>query len=67
MMVDEILEQPSPQFKRVRESGSVIDSAGAVVAVTVVADVVSVRQRAATGGRDGLQHSGPLVCGLNWG
>src|ERR1700693_5899135 len=51
----------------VRESGPAIDSAGAVVAGAVVADVVFGAQRAAADGRDGLQHFVSLVCGTEFG
>src|ERR1039458_2051487 len=49
------------------ESGTPVDSAGAVVACTAVADVVFGAQRAATDGRDGLQHFVPVVCGAEFG
>ena len=51
----------------VLESGSPIDSAGAVVARAVVADAVFGAQRAALDGRDGLQHFVSLVCGAEFG
>src|SRR6202453_4364978 len=51
----------------VRESGPSVDSTGAVVAGAAVADVVFGAQRAATDGRDGLQHIVPLVCGTEFG
>ena len=51
----------------VRESGSAVDTAGAVVARAAVADVVFGAQRAAADGRDGLQHFVPLVCGAEFG
>src|SRR5271168_1184147 len=66
-MVDEILKQLSPQFNKMYESGSPVDSAGAVVARTVAADVVFGAQRAALDGRDGLQHIVPLVRGIEFG
>src|SRR5271154_6647120 len=51
----------------VRESGSPIDSAGAVIACAAVTDVVFGAQRAALDGRDGLQHLVPLVCRTEFG
>src|SRR6266566_1076597 len=51
----------------VREGGTPVDSAGTVVARTAVADVVLGAQRAATDGRDGLQHFVPLVCRAEFG
>jgi hypothetical protein len=51
----------------VRESGSPVDSAGAVVARAAVADVVFGAHRAAADGRDRLQHFVPLVRGAEYG
>src|SRR5579863_7730461 len=51
----------------VRESGSPVDSTGAVVASAALADVVFGAQRAAFDGRDGLQHFISLVCGTEFG
>src|SRR5258708_4643784 len=51
----------------VRESGTPVDTAGAVVARTAFAAVLFSAQRAAPDGRDGLQHFVSLVCGTEFG
>src|SRR5258708_34411139 len=51
----------------VRQGGPPVDSAGAVVARTTVADVVFGARRTAAGGRDGVQAFVPLVRGTEFG
>src|ERR1700686_1974685 len=68
-MVDEILKQLSPQFNKMyaKVGRPSIPPEQLLRAQLLHADVVFGAQRATADGRDGLQHSVPLVCGAEFG